>query len=152
MLKSVIDAVDAQQNAAKAAAAWVGEKAGRLKPNDQLTGYSSLSQMIEIEGLSLGIEGKRLLWLTLGQRRTRGWPRSTSARWPSRPSASARSSSPSAWLPRRAQTSSSRIRAHTCHDAWASVSPTRSPESTSRGAHRRSPTACTMLVLRAVGR
>ncbi len=68
VLKSVIDAVDAQQNPAKAAAAWVGEKAGRLKPNDQLTGYSSLSQMIEVEGLSLGIEGKRLLWRTLSER------------------------------------------------------------------------------------
>jgi hypothetical protein len=68
VLKSVIDAVDAQQNAAKAAAAWVGEKAGRLKPNDQLTGYSPLSQMIEIEGLSLGIEGKRLLFRTLAER------------------------------------------------------------------------------------
>ena len=69
VLKSVIEAVDAQQNSAKAAAAWVGEKAGRLKPNDQLTGYSSLSQMVEIEGLSLGIEGKRLLFRTLAERR-----------------------------------------------------------------------------------
>ena len=70
VLKSVIDAVDAQQNPAKAAAAWVGEKAGRLKPNDQLTGYSPLSQMIEIEGLSLGIEGKRLLFRTLAERKS----------------------------------------------------------------------------------
>jgi hypothetical protein len=44
---------------------WVAEKAGRLKPNGQLTGYSPLSRMIEIEGLITGVNGKRSLWLTL---------------------------------------------------------------------------------------
>ncbi len=67
-LKSVIEAIGSQPNPAKVAAAWVGENAGRLKPNDQLTGYSALSRMIELEGLSIGIEGKRLLWRTLAER------------------------------------------------------------------------------------
>ncbi|MGI8749920.1 MAG: hypothetical protein ACR2J6_05115 [Thermoleophilaceae bacterium] len=66
-LKSVMDAVGAGRDRAKMAAAWVGEKAGRLKPNDQLTGYSPLSRLIELEGLSMGIEGKRLLWVSLDQ-------------------------------------------------------------------------------------
>jgi hypothetical protein len=65
-LDSVMDAVGARHDRAKQAAAWVGEKAGRLKPNGQLTGYSPLSRLIELEGLSLGIEGKRLLWVSLG--------------------------------------------------------------------------------------
>lgn len=68
VLRSVIDTLDAQPNPAKAAVAWAGEKAARLKPNDQMTGYSPLSRMIELEGLSLGIEGKRLLWLVLAER------------------------------------------------------------------------------------
>jgi len=67
VLRSVIDTLDAQQNPAKTAIAWAGEKAARLKPNDQLTGYSPLSRMVELEGLSLGIEGKRLLWLVLAE-------------------------------------------------------------------------------------
>jgi len=49
----------------KIAAAWVGEKVGRLKPNAQLLGYSPLSPLVELEALSLGIEGKRLLWIAV---------------------------------------------------------------------------------------
>lgn len=64
-LGSVMDAAGAGRDRAKATFAWVGEKAGRLKPNGQLTGYSPLSRLVELEGLSTGIEGKRLLWLSL---------------------------------------------------------------------------------------
>jgi hypothetical protein len=46
---------------------WVAEKGGRLKLNGQLTGYSPLSRMIEIEGLITGVGAKRSLWLTLGE-------------------------------------------------------------------------------------
>jgi hypothetical protein len=67
-LAAVMDAVGAGRDRAKVAAAWVGEKAGRLKPNGQLTGYSPLSRLIELEGLSLGIEGKRGLWEALRTR------------------------------------------------------------------------------------
>jgi hypothetical protein len=44
---------------------WAGEKLGRLKLNGQLRGYSPLSRMIELEGLSLGVAGKLSLWLAL---------------------------------------------------------------------------------------
>jgi len=50
----------------KRALAWLGEKAGRLKLNGRWVGYSPLSRLVELEFLSLGIEGKRLLWVTLG--------------------------------------------------------------------------------------
>jgi hypothetical protein len=66
-LEAVMDAVGAGRDRAKVAAAWVGEKAGRLKPNGQITGYSPLSRVVELEGLLLGIEGQRLLWVALGQ-------------------------------------------------------------------------------------
>ena len=52
---------------AKIAAAWTAERVGRLKLNGRVTGYSALSRLVELEGLSVGIEGKRLLWLVLAK-------------------------------------------------------------------------------------
>jgi hypothetical protein len=49
----------------KIAAAWVAEKLGRLKLNGSLRQYSPLSRLLELEGLAVGIEGKRALWLAL---------------------------------------------------------------------------------------
>lgn len=49
----------------KQAAAWATERAGRLKLNGQITGYSPLSRLIELEGLLLGVTGKRSLWRSL---------------------------------------------------------------------------------------
>jgi hypothetical protein len=45
--------------------AWATEKAGRLKLNGQLTGYSPLSRLLELELLYLGITGKRAMWRAL---------------------------------------------------------------------------------------
>ena len=49
----------------KVAGAWAGEKAGRLKLNGHLTGYSPQSRVIELEGLVVGVTGKRCLWTAL---------------------------------------------------------------------------------------
>jgi hypothetical protein len=49
----------------KVAAAWVAEKLGRLKLNGEVTRYSPLSRLLELEGLAAGIEAKRALWLSL---------------------------------------------------------------------------------------
>jgi hypothetical protein len=49
----------------KTALAWGAERAGRLKLNGQLLGYSPLSRLEEIEALSLGVEGKLALWRAL---------------------------------------------------------------------------------------
>jgi hypothetical protein len=46
-------------------AAWSLEKAGRLKLNGQLSGYSPLSRVVELEGLLTGITGKKGLWISL---------------------------------------------------------------------------------------
>jgi hypothetical protein len=64
-LREVMDALDVRPDRKKLVVAWAGEKAGRLKPNAQLRGYSPLSPLIELEILSLGIEGKRMLWVAL---------------------------------------------------------------------------------------
>ena len=55
----------ASTDQAKVAIGWISEKFGRLKLNGELREPSPLSPLIELEGLSLGIEGKRLLWISL---------------------------------------------------------------------------------------
>jgi hypothetical protein len=64
-LESLMEDLGFGADRAKNLVFWVGEKAGRLKLNGQLTGYSPLSRMIEIEGLITGVNGKRSLWLML---------------------------------------------------------------------------------------
>jgi hypothetical protein len=50
---------------AKNIAFWAAEKAGRLKSNGRLIGYSPLSRLVEFEGLITGINGKLSLWTSL---------------------------------------------------------------------------------------
>lgn len=64
-LEEIMDRVGAAPQWWKDAGAWAAEKAGRLKFNGQLRGYSPLSRMVELEGLALGIHGKRGLWTAL---------------------------------------------------------------------------------------
>ena len=49
----------------KTAAAWIGEKAGRIKPNGHLLTRSPLSYLEELEIMRLGVEGKAAGWRTL---------------------------------------------------------------------------------------
>ncbi|SDL95996.1 Carbon monoxide dehydrogenase subunit G [Lentzea albidocapillata subsp. violacea] len=44
---------------------WLTEKAGRLKFNGRVLGRSPLSDVLELETLRVGIEGKAALWRTL---------------------------------------------------------------------------------------
>ncbi len=46
----------------KLAAGWVAEKAGRFKPNGHLLSRSPLSDLTELEGLLLGVQGKAAGW------------------------------------------------------------------------------------------
>jgi hypothetical protein len=66
-LLEIMDRLGASRDQAKVAMGWVTEKVGRLKPNGELRGTSPLTPLIELESLSLGIEGKRSLWLTLAE-------------------------------------------------------------------------------------
>jgi hypothetical protein len=50
---------------AKVLGGWAAEKIGRLKPNGKLLGYSPLSRLLELEGLTLGVRGKLALWVAL---------------------------------------------------------------------------------------
>lgn len=64
-LEGIMDDLGVSRDRAKVTLAWAGEKVGRLKPNGQLTGYSPLSRLIELEGLALGVTGKLALWRAL---------------------------------------------------------------------------------------
>jgi hypothetical protein len=67
VLRDMLERLEYSQNPLKAAVAWVGEKAGRLKPNGQLTGPSPLGQYVELEMMLLGVTGKLALWRMLAQ-------------------------------------------------------------------------------------
>jgi hypothetical protein len=64
-LESIMEDLGFGADRAKNLGFWAAEKAGRLKLNGQLTGYSPLSRMIEIEGLITGVNAKLSLWRTL---------------------------------------------------------------------------------------
>jgi hypothetical protein len=62
VLEQIMDRFDVERPALKTAVAKIGERLGRLKPNDQLTGYSPLSRVLEFEGLRAGVQGKLSMW------------------------------------------------------------------------------------------
>jgi len=64
-LEELMEAEGVKPNPVKDGVAWTAEKLGRLKPNNQLTGYSPLSRVVELEGLTLGITGKLGMWAAL---------------------------------------------------------------------------------------
>jgi hypothetical protein len=64
-LKAVMKRLEVGEDIPKKLTGWTAEKLGRLKPNGQLTGYSPLSRVVELEGLALGITGKLGLWKAL---------------------------------------------------------------------------------------
>lgn len=65
-LRDLLARVGGTENAVKQAGAWLAEKLGRLKLNGALFEYSSLSRVVELEGLCLGVSGKEALWAALG--------------------------------------------------------------------------------------
>lgn len=64
-LAEIMEALGCSPAPAKNVIGWASEKMGRLKLNGQLFGYSPLSRLIELEGLTLGVRGKLALWTTL---------------------------------------------------------------------------------------
>jgi hypothetical protein len=66
-LESIMDDLGFEADKIKDIGAWALEKAGRLKLNGQITGYSPLSRVVELEGLMTGITGKIGLWAALLQ-------------------------------------------------------------------------------------
>ncbi|MCW3002080.1 MAG: hypothetical protein JWQ20_1378 [Conexibacter sp.] len=67
VLEELMETLGVGPDRAKVAVAWATEKAGRLKLNGEIRGTSPLTPLVELEALSMGIEGKRLLWLGLSE-------------------------------------------------------------------------------------
>jgi len=65
-LRSVMHQLGARTSRVKPAFGLVAERMGRLKLNGQVSGYSPLSRVLELEGLTMGIQGKLSLWRNLG--------------------------------------------------------------------------------------
>lgn len=69
-LEELMDLAGVRRAPVKDGAAWVAERLARLKLNGRILSYSPLSRLEELEGLSLGIEGKRSLWKNLSEVRS----------------------------------------------------------------------------------
>jgi hypothetical protein len=64
-LIELMRSLDVSRDRLKVLGGWTLEKVGRLKLNGRLLGYSPLSRLLELEGLTLGVRGKLGLWLAL---------------------------------------------------------------------------------------
>jgi hypothetical protein len=73
-LRLIMQRLGLRSDPAKAVVAWSAEKLGRFKLNGQLTGYSPLSRLEELEILSLGVEGKLAMWRALERGADHGLP------------------------------------------------------------------------------
>ncbi|MFE1804639.1 hypothetical protein [Streptomyces sp. NPDC059533] len=65
ILKEIMRSLDVSERRSRAVLGRLGEKAGRLKLNGRLFSRSPLSDVIELEAMRLGVQGKRSCWLTL---------------------------------------------------------------------------------------
>ena len=61
-LRSIMRRLDISENRPLVALGWLGEKAGRLKPNGYVVRRSPLADVIELEALRTGVRGKLCLW------------------------------------------------------------------------------------------
>jgi hypothetical protein len=66
-LMAIMERLEIGTDRMKVAAGWAAEKAGRLKLNGRLTGYSPLSRLVELEAILLGVQGKLAAWRALRQ-------------------------------------------------------------------------------------
>jgi hypothetical protein len=64
-LLQIMTDLDVPTDHSKVALGWLAEKAGRLKPNGHLFSRSPLSDVLELESMLLGVQGKASCWRTL---------------------------------------------------------------------------------------
>lgn len=66
-LGAVMEALGVARSTPKQVAGKVVETLSRLRVNERVTGNADVTRLMELETLSLGIEGKLSLWRSLGQ-------------------------------------------------------------------------------------
>ncbi|MFE5539955.1 hypothetical protein ACFQ78_29985 [Streptomyces sp. NPDC056519] len=65
-LREIMTALDVPARWSRVAMGRLAEKAARVKLNGRLMGRSPLSDVLELEAMRLGVEGKASLWRSLG--------------------------------------------------------------------------------------
>jgi hypothetical protein len=63
--KRIMLRLEVRPNPVKLGLAVVAERVGRLKLNGRVLGYGPLSQFLELDVLTMGIQGKKQLWANL---------------------------------------------------------------------------------------
>lgn len=64
-LRALAERIGVTRQPVKRAAGWVAEKVHRVGVSQARTGSPQLSRLLQVESLSLGVEGKLGLWLAL---------------------------------------------------------------------------------------
>jgi hypothetical protein len=64
-LEDLMEGLGIEKSSVKQAVGWGLEKLSRLRINKQLIGSSELTRLLQIETLSLGVEGKLAMWRAL---------------------------------------------------------------------------------------
>jgi hypothetical protein len=64
-LEGLMERLGIEKSAVKQATGWIFEKLSRVRFDRRLTGSSDLARLLETETLSLGIEGKLVMWRAL---------------------------------------------------------------------------------------
>lgn len=64
-LVALLGRLGSQPDPVRQATGFVAERASRLRLDPMITRSRDLTRLLELETLSLGVEGKRLLWLSL---------------------------------------------------------------------------------------
>jgi len=66
-LEDLRERLQIQKDAIRQTGGWIVEKLSRLRFTEKLTGSSDLSRLLELETLSLGVEGKLSMWQNLNE-------------------------------------------------------------------------------------
>jgi hypothetical protein len=74
MLITIMRRLGADRSKIKVSAAWLFEKVRRLKPNGRVLSYTPLSRLVDLEGLAMGVAGKRAMWRVLEDLASNGGP------------------------------------------------------------------------------
>ena len=64
-LRAIMRQLGVKPKPAQVATGWLGEKLGRLKPNGSLLRRTALTDLVELEAMTLAVEGKAACWKTL---------------------------------------------------------------------------------------
>jgi hypothetical protein len=66
-LSDLMERLGTSKNPVKQATTWLAEKASRVKLTGMSSGEGELGTFLALETLSLGVEGKKALWIGLKQ-------------------------------------------------------------------------------------